>query len=79
MLSRGLTERFPHLVGAPIDSRSSLPLGPIPESPVFVSNPTIHGEQPQHVGEQSHEPPAVVSRPAVVAPNLASVSDGSAG
>ena len=79
-LSRGLIERFPHLVDAPIDSRSSLPLGPIPdESPVLFSNHTIHEERPQNDGENAHEPPAVDSRSAAVGQTPTSGGDGGAG
>ena len=78
-LSRGLSVWFPHLIGAPIDSRGSLPLGRIPESPDLVSNHTVHEEQPQNDGENGVEPPAVDSRPAVVGQTSASVGDGSAG
>ena len=78
-LSRRLAERFTHMVDAPMDMRSSLPLGPDHESSTLVLNHAIHEEQPPHEEEPEHEQPAVVTCPAVLVHNEVSVSDGSAG
>ena len=79
ILSPGLAQRFPHLVGAPIGTSSRLPATPRSELRTRVCNHTIHDE-PTNEEPQQQEQIADSARPAIAqTPNLPSTSSATAG